>query len=205
MKIIHLSDTHGYFPTLIDSASIVIHSGDLCKNETRGKSTEAQYQYYWVKGHLQEFKDQYEGRKLLLIPGNHDFIDFDLLVKMFKSVGIDAYNICNRTLELDGITFYGFPYCPPITGEWNFETAEEDINSRLKDIPQVDVLVTHSPPGNILDGGFGSKAMSLWLSYGENIPKRAWLFGHMHDNFGTKEVMGIKFSNAATVQNVIEI
>jgi Icc-related predicted phosphoesterase len=206
MKIIHLSDNHGSLPVLSNESNIVIHSGDLLPNMTRGDwSIEPIYQMDILETNRDKIQNWLKGRTFLYCPGNHDFAESSKVVAFLRSIGIDAYDMKDKRVDIEGISFYGFPWCPPITREWNYETSEDDINSRLKEVPQVDVLITHCPPGGIMDGGYGSNAMSLWLSYGVNIPRRAWLFGHMHEYSGVSEVMGIKFSNAATTQNVIEI
>jgi Icc-related predicted phosphoesterase len=152
------------------------------------------------------------GKKFLFCAGNHDFIDPDDFVSLLRRLGVDAHNITDRRVEHGPVSFYGFPWCPPITGEWNFEVQESDIRERLGKLPIVDVLVTHCPPYQVLDVdncGFhrGSTAMNSWYSYAGNVPKKAWLFGHLHESGGiqVRDRTGVLFSNAATTQNLLEL
>ena len=73
--------------------------------------------------------------------------------------------------------------------------------------PNPDILVTHAPPGGVLDGweGYGIPALASALFYqGHKITHH--LFGHEHSCGGKMVVKGgITFSNAACHLNIIEV
>lgn len=50
VKLTHISDTHGMLPRILQSSSIIVHSGDFLPNCTRGKRViEEKYQEAWLR------------------------------------------------------------------------------------------------------------------------------------------------------------
>lgn len=51
-----------------------------------------------------------------------------------------------------GLKIFGSPYIPPV-GDWAFGIPDDERKAKWDDIPyDVDILVTHSAPKNIMDG-----------------------------------------------------
>lgn len=225
----HVSDTHGRFPILPENKNVVIHSGDMLPNATRGETTEPAYQQQWVRDHIDDYRQWLDGRKLIYCAGNHDFTD---PIEILIDNGIDAVNITNKLHTHEGVTLYGFPYIPEIVREWKYEANPYEMQQRirkLKDVIEqhnVDVLVTHCPPYGLLDSNFviryddsiissygqhcGNRHLSDYLSYGiENIPlhkrPRYLLCGHVHEHYGFEEALDLTISNAATRVHTIGI
>lgn len=235
MLVAHVSDTHSTFPTIPQEAEIIVHSGDLLPNKTRGiREVEERYQTEWVINNLSLFKEWIKNKRFFFSAGNHDYID---LCKILRKENILATDITNCIHEYKGIKFYGFPYIPWIDGEWNYECRSQEMQEKVKKLRStlykgVDVLVCHCPPYGILDSNFvirdyaedsletlfipdwaehiGNIHLTNLISYDiEDLPKDLWpkyLFcGHCHEHWGYDDLYGIKVSNAATKVNLIEI
>lgn len=214
MRILHVSDTHGTFPNLDPCADIIVHSGDLLPNFSRGGPEEACRQMDWIRDNALLLRAWIGGRPFLFTHGNHDFCanTADLLV----DAAIDAICLDDRVHVEQHVRFYGVPWTKHFTGEWNRELHPPEMQAVINRIPPVDVLVAHGPPLGILDvnayGEFcGCPTMRNALDYG-TIPMPAlYLCGHIHESHGvTGRKMGtypdpILFSNAATTQHILEI
>lgn len=150
---------------------------------------------------------------VLVVKGNHDFISLE------KWIGGDVWEVTEdptRTTTVLGMKVGGCRGINYIVGEWDDELSQAEFSQRAQSIPtDIDILLTHSPPGGILDGpigyhdreGWGSPALASWhnkrLYFG--TPLRAHFFGHVHDCPGTKKLAGTLFSNAATSTVVVDI
>jgi Icc-related predicted phosphoesterase len=216
MRIIHISDTHGTFPTLPEG-DLVVHSGDFCPNASRGNlQIEPSFQTNWLRTRVETFREWLGGRPLLLCNGNHDFV---LAAQVLADLGVNAIDLTNKFVAFQGINFYGFPYIPFIAGEWNYELMPQDMvdemrrmRLKLADAPApVDILVAHAPPWGICDFDpkykqhFGNSVLTNSLVYGQFEPAPKHIFsGHIHQANGYDEILGVKVSQAGTVIHVIE-
>ncbi len=232
MFIDHVSDTHGCFPTLSSKAEVIIHSGDLCPNKTRGiREIEVPFQQEWLKRKAPTFKEWIGDRPFIFCMGNHDFAP-NVCQILKDEADINAIDSTGEKVTLNGIRFYGFPFIPYIDGEWNGECTSAQMHReirRLGDILRsgIDILIAHAPPYGILDANFvirdglnkGDVVVPDWaehcgnshlvdlFSYGleEKYCPKYLLCGHTHEHWGYDELYGIKISNAATKVNSINI
>lgn len=214
MRIIHVSDMHGTFPTLPDG-DVVISSGDDLPNASRGNlEIEPFFQRNWIRSRLQEYKEWLGGKPFIRVAGNHDFCP--MLCPMLNDIGIDANDITNRHYVFKGQRMYGFPYIPYIAGEWNFECTTSDMARqvrKLKDVfttTGIDILVAHAPIANILDNAYGDhignpqvKDLFQYILEEEQLPK-LYLHGHNHEQPGHEKIGSILVVNAATTVKIIE-
>lgn len=217
MRVAHISDTHGTFPEIPEDVDLIVHSGDFLPNKTRGlRDIEPKYQRNWL-GHKKEQLRAWIGkRKFVICKGNHDF--FGPLGQALRNFGIDAYDITNSWLELDGLTFYGFPYIPYIIGEWNYEAVYVDMVKKVqefhreivekKGMPKI--LVAHSPLAGFFDTidfrEVGNAALSRYFMY--DVPDRLpewFMCGHIHYRGGIDVWNGMKISQAACRIHLMQI
>ena len=93
---------------------------------------------------------------------------------------------------------------------------DAEMQKQVQDMPDIhslDIVVTHTPPKNILDNKrrqFGSQHFRRWIDAGaydesNNKMPKLFCFGHIHEDNGIKEEYGTIFSNAATTVQVIDI
>ena len=151
MKILHISDTHGFhhqFPeTTWDGIDVVVHSGD-CSN------------YYDVFRNEQEvwdFIDWYKGvpvKYKIYVAGNYDTsIERKRITREdFEKRGLIYLE--DSFTNIDGIKFYGSPYTPTF-GQWAFMKARDKIHDVWQAVPEdTNVLIVHGPPKGIRDLSF---------------------------------------------------
>ncbi len=180
MKILHVSDTHGFHHRLreLPEADFVVHSGDFCMAGTEDEAIDF----------LNWFCDLPHRHKIFIC-GNHD----DCLYGA-KIDGLDGnvHYLCNSGVTIDGIKFYGVPM-------FMADCISCRQKSNYAEIPiDTDILITHSPPYGVLDFDdnihYGSKELLQRLT---EIRPHLHLFGHIHRQHGmiTDEI--VTFSNGA--------
>ena len=186
MRILHLSDTHGFHRELsnLPKADIIIHSGDL---SMAGTSKEIVDFIEWFS--------ELDYRYKIFIGGNHDYSldgkDREIIQGYLPDNCFYLYNI---GVTIDGVKFWGVPFfmSSDLTGD-SFEVMAQ--------IPlDTDILITHRPPLGVLDS-------SANINYGcpdmfdtvANIRPQYHLFGHIHDAYGIEKSEYTTFSNASLV------
>lgn len=232
MRICHVSDTHGYFPNLSGAFDVVVHSGDMFPNKphvtnprmfnihsnSSNPVKEMAYQADWIGNNISMFKKWLQGRPLLFVLGNHDFIHNELVEQMLNSEGIKAVSLHDKVVRFDDVTFYGFPYIPPVDGTFAYErevpemTKEVDAMVNKMNQEHVDVLVMHAPLYRVLDltkgnVSIGSTVISTGIDYklNKDMSPSVICFGHCHESNGMAMYKNILVSNAATKHHIIEI
>lgn len=180
MKILHISDTHGYHRRLREllEADVVVHSGDFCMAGTEDEALDF----------INWFCDLPYAHKIF-IAGNHDNCLYGAKIE-----GLDnnTHYLSNSKIEIEGIKFYGVPMF-----------MEDCINGHealnYSKIPiDTDILITHAPPYGILDLdegiNYGSEKLLEKLT---TLNLKAHLFGHIHSSHGAVMINGITFSNGS--------
>lgn len=181
MKILHISDTHGKHQILKDlpNADVIVHTGDITEDGTEEE----------VKDFIEWFSGLPNAHKIF-IAGNHDNCLYGANIEGLPD---NVHYLCNDSVIIDGIKFYGVPMFLEDDLEGNFP----ELFSRIPD--DTDVLLTHQPPLGILDEQDG-------INYGDNhlykrvmdVRPKYHLFGHLHHTEETYKVFRrIRFSNAA--------
>lgn len=211
MKILHISDTHGFHGTFPDKRfediDVVVHSGD-CSNwrDVSRNSVEVKDFIEWYKNVPVKHK--------IFVAGNHDTsIERRLITSEdFTEAGIIYLE--NAETIIDGVKFWGSPHTPTF-GDWAFMKAREKINKVWDTIPaDTDILIVHGPPKGIRDLSFdregklemcGCNALFKKCKRIRNL--KAVCFGHIHNMDGVDTNQGVSvydfsdtiFSNAACV------
>lgn len=192
---------------------IVVHSGDFLPNQSRGvRAIEHAYQCEWIRRNKDALRSWVGDRKLLVCSGNHDYVD---VAQELSRIGIDATSLDDRLVDVDGMSFFGFPWVPWFTGEWNYEVSDSRIAFLARDLAElmnhgaVDVLVSHGPMGHVLDVNrygehCGSMAMRALVDSARHPPV-AMLHGHIHESFGQATHGDTIVSNAAMGWQVVEV
>lgn len=225
VQIAHFSDTHGLPRKRVpDSASIIVHTGDLFPNKTRGhRDIEPAYQREWLIKTISDWKAWIGGRPFVYVSGNHDFFD---PIEIMKRAGIDAYGVSHRELtkiwlassmtnngklvDERFITFAGIPDIPWMGSEWNHERHEAEISARFAEVLALesDVIACHCPMYGVLDVAYGnhigSTSIATAMLYGEHEPL-AYLHGHCHEAHGEARIRNTLVSNAATVRRAVNL
>lgn len=190
IKILHLGDIHGDLRPFYRACSydfdIMIHTGDFFPNLSGSQYIKSKFKIENENNFQREFfyynrnniLDVLKDRPFIQVIGNHDYTNFN-------ECGYKNSFVLNKNnIELENINFYGFPEINEFTDYcWNNETSEKELNIIINKIPDnVDILITHSPPYGVLDGGhIGIRGLKE-VVIKRNI--RLHLFGHVHENGG---------------------
>lgn len=190
MKIIALSDSHNLHQRIeVPECDILIHAGDA---STGGSPEEIMSFLDWMAAQKSKYK--------VFVPGNHDrAIEKDPEYFKEKAQGRGISLLIDELIELDGLKVYGSPIQPYFCN-WAFNRFPgPEIQAHWDKIQPCDILITHGPPSGILDenGLMQNCGCNQLLSKILEIKPKAHIFGHIHENYGLKEFMGIKFYNVA--------
>lgn len=125
------------------------------------------------------------GRPVVSVSGNHDWQNVAELLR-----GANHFNLAEGPITLQGHRWAGFSEVPYLEGEWNFEAQPWQLDQKVAAMKAADpdILLTHSPPGGVLDGTMsgghvGIPQLTSWLMYGQhNVSLN--LFGHVHEGGG---------------------
>lgn len=197
MKIIAISDLHGYLPD-INPCDVLLICGDIVPLQVQSSTPRSEM---WLRGEFANWINNLPCKHVIATWGNHDFIGMHL---GSSAVGKQRYDDCigkptNYKIEfLDGnytnvivgdeqIKIWGSPWCK-IFGSWAFMVSEESLADKFKSIPKgCDIVMTHEPPkigkmGVITQGPYtgekcGSKSIAEAIK--RSNPRYA-LSGHIH-------------------------
>ena len=182
VKIACVSDLHG---KLVDTpeADILVIAGDVCPVTSHN----IDFQRTWLETNFATWLHNQPAKHIVGIAGNHDFF--------FEKVGNEALHglewhyLQDSSIELEGLKFYGFPWCLKFY-DWAFMLPENELYAYERDhIPtDTDVLITHGPAYRWLDqalrGGqnVGSRGLRDLLCANDNI--KLHVCGHIHEAAG---------------------
>lgn len=175
-------------------ADMIIHSGDV---SIRGHEHEVEDFLMWFAKLPYKYK--------IFIAGNHDFI-FDTQRTLAKDLLVkfpDIIYIENDFVEIEGLKIWGSPI-QPWFHNWAFNKERgADIRRYWDIIPDdIDILVTHGPPYDILDltshGSYvGCEDLSERIKSLKNL--KLHQFGHIHEAAGYVFKDGVHYVNASVV------
>ncbi len=217
MKIVALSDLHGYLPDNIPPCDVVCICGDILPLEAQRCVVRS---VSWLCLDFKPWAESLPCKNVIFIAGNHDFVFETLGPKACRRPNEVMYEIFgehiktskliylrDETVTIDGVKFYGTPWCPVLV-KWAFYKPQNELIDTFMSIPgDIDVLLTHYPPkvgdvGKVLEQDtfnygkdFGSDELSIALANKPNI--RFVLSGHIHS--GSHEINKI---NNTSVVNV---
>lgn len=184
-----ISDLHGHYPQL-EGGDLLIIAGDLTGNESLP-------QINTLKDWMFEIGTKYY-KKIIMISGNHDnWIQKGEFFNRDRSVWehpIHSYLEDSGT-EFEGLKIWGSPWTQWFDGINPKCTAfmlpsEKELAEKFALIPdETDILITHSPPWEVLDlvvcgdkmVSVGSKAL---LGALERVKPKLHVFGHIHEAGG---------------------
>lgn len=182
-----ISDLHGHFPQLGGGGDILIVAGDLTAHDLPHE-----YDFFTTWLIKQDYK------KKIVVAGNHDGWMTELPVGIWRDECGNriAECLCDSGTKFEGLKIWGSPWTLSFPGEnpdclaFTCKT-EAELAEKWEKIPvDTDILVTHSPPFEILDEveqgdkivSVGSKSLSTKLEYLPNL--KLHVFGHIHESYG---------------------
>ena len=184
-----ISDTHDLHRELeVPDGDILIHAGDFTMFSKSLRSIE---DFNTWLGDLPH-------RHKIVVPGNHEFfLEAD---PHRRSLLSNAIVLINEAVDIEGLRIWGSPVTPLFGGAFGMASAE-DRRRLYAQIPEdIDVLITHGPPYQILDAdlesGVHSGCRELFDAVMRVRPK-LHVFGHIHGGYGIFQTRDTTFVNAA--------
>jgi len=193
LKIHCISDLHGFYPKL-QGGDLLIIAGDLTRSDKLNQYID-----------LSEWLYTQDYRKIVIVAGNHDG---EIMKKRiaWPLDGKISY-LEDSGVEFEGLKIWGSPWtlwfrgmnphCAAFTRHTDIELEEF-----YRKIPlDTDILVTHNPPYDILDGtsdGINAGSPSLRRRINE-IEPALHVFGHIHEASGWIAKGNTTFINASIV------
>lgn len=155
MKIIAISDLHGYLPEITEEADILLIAGDISPLYIQSNKLKM---LEWLKTNFKEWVDNLPVDKIFLVAGNHDFVFESLthsilleLLRLWKYKVVYLENQLATYIDKEGKewSIFGTPYCH-IFGNWPFMRSDEYLEEEFNKIPTpIDIIITHDPPYNV--------------------------------------------------------
>ncbi len=184
----------------VPKCDLLLHTGD---------STSA-----GAMNHLEQFLRWFDTRQAtykVMISGNHDFCfqeDLEKCRELLKQ--FDIIYLQDESVEIEGIKIYGSPWTPwykdwAFNAPQNKEDGSNFLYNKWQQIPEdVDILMTHGPSYGILDRTNGAfkppeniGCVQL-LNRVKKIQPPLYVFGHLHEGYGMRQIGKTCFVNAAT-------
>lgn len=220
MRILHFSDNHGILPKWdLTGVDAIVCSGDFCPNWSRGiRAIEEPRQIAWLEQNAEELKTWLQDKPLLFVAGNHDFVD---IPRILKYCGLNIIDLCikdnegrQRPVDFGGLRWYGSPWVPTFTGEWNYELSDDCMSLVVDEalLNNPDIIVSHCPIKGVRDlnrsrihcGAYDWKR-GLMDSISAGKSPKHFLHGHIHESAGVTLWNGINVVNAATTYYVLDL
>ena len=193
MKLLLISDTHTKHDQLkLPPTDILIHAGDV---SSRGTKAEIIDFLNWLEKQKATHK--------IFIAGNHDFFFENESPEEINALIPKNITYLNDSgITINGLNIWGSPVSPWFH-DWAFNRQRgEDINKHWKLIPEnTDILITHGPAYGILDRTIGNELVGCedLLKRVQAIKPKLFVFGHIHEAYGMKQVEGTDFINASVL------
>jgi Icc-related predicted phosphoesterase len=190
MRILALSDTHGYLPELdLAGVDCVVHAGDVCPLTNH----DSYYQKRWLEGKFSGWVESLEIPVYLAL-GNHDFAEkFLAPPNLFYGVN-----------EIIGDVFL-FGWTRTLCG-WAREASEKDLKDKINNTMEEagkapSIWVSHGPPHGVLDYTTGNIHVGS-LALSETILRwgpRLVICGHIHEAAGKDSLGDSQIYNVSLV------
>lgn len=225
MKVLAISDTHGYLPSPPSGEfDVFIHAGDIAPdisllgnvesahiNFSASQEAISDKQLEWYANEMVPWFDSINAKHKILIPGNHDLATERFLYRfeqIITAAGVDM--LLGSALQLNtssgSLSVYGFPWIVPV-GKWAWMATADTRKQLLDQMPDgdLDIIVTHAPPYGVCDevrNGYhiGVPEMDKEFFAARNVGMV--ICGHCHEQGGVSQAAyGTNVHNVAYVRD----
>jgi Icc-related predicted phosphoesterase len=195
MRIVCISDTHGQHGMLkLPDGDMLIHAGDLTLRGTAEQINDS-------LAYFAKLPYKYK----IIVAGNHDFgleqKNPDIVIPP------DIIYLENSEVIVEGLKIWGSPVSTPYY-DWAFMWDEVRREALYKTIPHdTDIIINHGPAFGVLDWtrkstNAGCEVLRRRIS---EIKPKLFVCGHIHEDYGVREIEATTFVNAAILNKQYQI
>jgi len=215
MRIVALSDQHGYMPE-VPPCDLLLIAGDICPDRIRDAVAMYQpdAQAAWFDRMIRPWVATAPARHRVVTWGNHDWCgqacDFtrdapehaastalQIVVDRQTTIALEAGGAC--------VSIWATPWSTAFM-DWAFMKTPQELAETYARIPEgIDILMSHQPPF-----GYGDRVTELsghsvhigsreLLAAIERVRPRLVVCGHIHGGHGRYEHEGIPIHNVSVV------
>lgn len=199
MKIVAMSDLHGYLPERVPACDLVLLAGDLTPISNHGSLFQAR----WLDTDFRRWLERLPARKVVGIAGNHDFVferDPHLVPRDLPWTYLQ-----DSGCAWEGLKIWGTPWQPRFF-DWAFNGDPERLRRQWSLIPDdTDILIVHGPPrafGDTVPRGEGKFELCgcpHLLERIKEIRPRLVVYGHIHEGRGEWRLGRTRLANVTLV------
>lgn len=193
MKILAISDMHGYLPE-IPECDLLIIAGDICPDMSNIGHSALNKQWFWMTAEFTDWYESLKAKKIVATWGNHDFVGEE---------HPDPRVTVDELVEYEGLKIWLTPWVTNLP-RWAFNKDESGLVAIYEQIPEgIDILVTHAPPygyGDIVPGWGHVGGVELGRTV-ERVKPKAVICGHIHPAYGKYDMNSIPVYNVACVDD----
>ena len=194
MRLVVISDTHGAHEDLGElQGDVLIHCGDF---ESIFESDPQ------IIEKVDDWFTRQRFQRIYCVGGNHD-LELENRINVTDAPFKNAIWLHERRDMFRGYWFYGASWVP-LLRNFAFFADESALEAAWARIPgDVDVLITHTPPKDVLD--VSSKGQSLGCQHLSerlnHISPVLHCFGHVHKSRGEMTLGATRYINATSVSS----
>ena len=189
-----ISDTHWRHEEIdLPGGDLLIHCGDM-------------FNLFGEPSQQVSAMDEWFGRqkfeRILYTGGNHDRV-LETELKRRSQPMQNAHFLKDELVEFRGLSIYGAPWVPNLPTHAFAKRRPALVEAWARVPASVDLLVTHTPPFEILDSSsrgqsHGCPSLAAELA---RISPRVHCFGHVHAGAGQRRVGDTLFINASSIDS----
>jgi hypothetical protein len=195
MRLIALSDLHGFLPPRLPDCDLLLIAGDL---GPLGAGPEEARRFF--DGDFRRWLDEQPAGAIAGVAGNHDFVARDEpgLLRSLEWLYLE-----DEPAVAAGVAIWGSPWALPC-GDWAWTAREEELEPVYARIPaDVEIVLSHGPAhgcGDLTSGSVRAGSLALRRRLDE-LPRLGLVVsGHIHEARGTgRTELGWQWANAAQV------
>lgn len=216
MRIVALSDLHGYLPT-VPTCDLLIVAGDLCVDRI-GRSHAAvahDQQERWFDRYMRPWFATAPAAHKVMTWGNHDWCGEDgnfgddvpgRATPGAVQILVDEETSVPHVGGSGSLRIWGTPWSNAF-GDWAFMKRPDELADIYAGIPEgIDILMSHQPPlgyGDltVLRGAGQSEhhGSCELLAAIKRVRPKLVICGHIHEGHGRHEYDGIPIYNVSVV------
>lgn len=203
MRIVCISDLHGYLPKDLPDGDVLVIAGDICPAYDHSIG----FQKQWIEGSFNQWIRKQNQQHKVFIAGNHDFVfehyNFPQFIRDdFNRTSV--HYLHDSEVILDGYKFYGYPWQIEFC-DWAFNLPRHEMADVNAKVPfDVNVLITHGPAFKIHDAvtegwndakDLGDPSLNERIKNLSNL--KLHVCGHIHSGHGKLVKDGVTYVNAS--------